>query len=149
MEQNLENLYNARLLELAGDIPLSERLENPQATVKLTSPICGSRIIVDLDVEDGKVVRYGQTVRACTLGQAAASVMARHVLGATSQELRAERETVRKLLKEGKAPSEADWEEIALFAPAKDFKSRHGSVLLAFDAVAKALDEIESKSKAS
>ena len=144
MEPQLESLYNDRLLALAGDIPLTERLEAPQATVKLTSPICGSRITVDLDLEDGKVARFGQTVRACTLGQAAASVMARHVLGAAPQDLRRQREIMRKLLKEGAEPGAEAWEEIALFSPAKDFKSRHGSVLLAFDAVAKALDEIEA-----
>lgn len=144
MEPQLESLYNDRLLALAGDIPLTERLEAPQATVKLTSPICGSRITVDLDLEDGKVARFGQTVRACTLGQAAASVMARHILGTSPTELRRQHEIMRKLLKEGVEPDAEAWEEIALFAPAKDFKSRHGSVLLAFDAVVKALDEIES-----
>ena len=145
MEPDLKSLYNSRLMELAGDIPLTERLESPQATVKLTSPICGSRIIVDLALEDGKVAEFGQTVRACTLGQAAASVMARHVIGATPAELRRQRRQMERLLKQGEAPGDEAWGELALFAPAKDFKSRHGSVMLAFDAVVKALDEIEAE----
>lgn len=143
MDSDLQELYNERLLALAEEDPLSGRLDSPQASVKVTSPLCGSRITVDLSLSGGKVADYGQVVRACTLGRASATVMAHHVVGQTPEELRAAREAMQGVLKRGEAPPREAWPEIQLFLPAKDFKSRHGSVMLAFDAVVKALDEIE------
>ncbi|MEX0922240.1 MAG: iron-sulfur cluster assembly scaffold protein [Rhodovibrionaceae bacterium] len=145
MESDLQDLYNERLLALAGEDPLSGRLDAPQASVKLTSPLCGSRITVDLGLSGGKVAEYAQVVRACTLGRASATVMARNVLGRTPQELREQRDAMQAVLQRGESPPPEAWTEIQLFLPAKDFKSRHGSVMLAFDAVVKALDEIEDK----
>lgn len=144
MDSDLQDLYNEKLLALAGQDPLSGRLQAPQASVKLTSPLCGSRITVDLSLSGGKVADYSQLVRACTLGRASATVMAQHVLGRTPQELRRQREAMQGVLKRGEAPPPEAWPEIELFLPAKDFKSRHGSVMLAFDAVVKALDEVEN-----
>lgn len=143
LDSDLQDLYNEQLLALAGEDPLSGRLAAPQASVKLTSPLCGSRITVDLGLSGGKVADYGQVVRACTLGRASATVMARNVLGRTPQELRKQRDALQAVLKRGEKPPPEAWPEIQLFLPAKDFKSRHGSVMLAFDAVVKALDEIE------
>ncbi len=143
MDSDLQELYNDKLLALAGEDPLAGRLDAPQASVKLTSPLCGSRITVDLSLSGGRVADYGQVVRACTLGRASATVMARHVLGRTPQELRAARAAMQGLLKHGATPPADAWPEIGLFLPAKDFKSRHGSVMLAFDAVVMALDQIE------
>lgn len=145
MDSDLRELYNEKLLALAEQDPLGGRLDAPQATAKVTSPLCGSRITVDLSLSGGKVADYAQVVRACTLGRASATVMAQHVLGATPQQLRQQREAMQGVLKRGEAPSPEAWPEIELFLPAKDFKSRHGSVMLAFDAVVKALDEIEAE----
>mgnify|MGYP002624131218 CR=1 FL=1 len=144
MDSELQDLYNEKLLALAGEDPLSGRLEAPQASVKVVSPLCGSRITVDLSLSAGKVADYAQVVRACTLGRASATVMARHVLGRTPEELRRQREAMQGVLKRGETPAAEAWPEIELFLPAKDFKSRHGSVMLAFDAVVKALDQIEN-----
>jgi len=136
-------LYTDQVLALARDIPLTERLADPDASVTLTSPLCGSRITVDLTLADGRVTAFGQTVRACTLGQASASLLARHVVGRSSGELRRVARAVRAMLKEGAPPPGGDWSELAVLAPAERFKSRHGSILLAFDAVVAALDDAE------
>lgn len=139
-------LYNDRIMALADDIPLSERLADPDATVSVRSPLCGSRITIDLAMDGDKVAAYGQTVRACTLGRAAASIMARHVVGRSGGELRRVARAMRAMLKQGEKLPEDVWPELQVLAPAADFRSRHGSVLLSFDAVEKALDEIEARS---
>jgi NifU-like protein involved in Fe-S cluster formation len=139
-------LYNDRIMSLADDIPLSERLADPDATVSVRSPLCGSRITIDLAMDGDKVAAYGQTVRACTLGRAAASIMARHVVGRSGSELRRVARAMRAMLKQGEKLPEDVWPELQVLAPAADFRSRHGSVLLSFDAVEKALDEIEARS---
>lgn len=139
-------LYNDRIMALADDIPLSERLADPDATVSVRSPLCGSRITIDLAMDGDKVAAYGQTVRACTLGRAAASIMARHVVGRSGSELRRVARAMRAMLKQGEKLPEDVWPELQVLAPAADFRSRHGSVLLSFDAVEKALDEIEARS---
>lgn len=144
----LDLLYNEELKRLAADPGLAERLAAPQASVRKTSPLCGSRIEIDLTLRDGAVAAYGQTVKACTLGQASAGIMGRHVIGATGGELRAMREAVRAMLKEGRDPPEDGWPELKLLAPARDFRSRHGSILLPFDAVVEALDTIEGAQSA-
>lgn len=144
MDSELQDLYNEKLLALAGQDPLSGRLEAPQASVKVVSPLCGSRITVDLSLSAGKVADYSQVVRACTLGRASATVMAQHVLGRTPEDLRRQRAAMLDVLKRGAPPPPEAWPEIELFLPARDFKSRHGSVMLAFDAVVKALDQIEN-----
>ena len=144
--EDLRTLYNERIMALADDIPLTERLEKPDATASVRSPLCGSRITVDLDVEDHRVVDYGHTVKACALGRAAASIMARHVIGKDFDELQHVVRSLRAMLKQGKPLPEDVWDDIRLLEPVRDYKSRHGSVMLAFDAVEKALDEIEARS---
>ncbi len=139
----VESLYSDRVKALAADIPRTRRLDAPDATVTMTSPLCGSRVAVDLAMDGDRIVDFGQTVRACTLGQASASLMARHVVGQTAGELRAVAKTLRAMLKEGATPPEGEWAELAVLAPAQRFKSRHGSILLAFDAVVAALDDIQ------
>ena len=141
---DLKDLYSKRVMELASDIPRQERLSAPQATVFHDSPICGSRITVDLVVEGGRVADYGQTVRACTLGQASSSIMARHVVGRSTDELRAMAKALRAMLKEGAAPPSGEWDDLKILEPARDYKARHGSILLPFEAVVMALDEIET-----
>ena len=139
----MRQLYSERVMELAGDIPLQRRVEAPDVTVERRSPLCGSRITVDLKLDGETVADYGHVVRACTLGQAAASIMARHVVGADKALLRQTAEAVRRMLKDGAEPPDGLWPELAYLAPAHGYKSRHGSVLLAFEAVEQALQEIE------
>ena len=144
----LNDIYNQRILELAGNIPRLGRLDGPQATARAHSKLCGSTVVVDLSMADGKVSDYAQDVKACALGQAAASVVARHVIGATAAELRDVRDRVRAMLKENGAPPDGDWADAAVLEPVRDFKARHASTLLAFEAAAQAASEIEAKSTA-
>lgn len=144
----MRQLYSGKVMELANDIPLQRRLDGPDATVERRSPLCGSRITVDLKLDGDAVADYGHVVRACTLGQAAASIMARRVVGASADQLRRTAEAVRAMLKDGADPPSDLWEELAYLAPAHGYKSRHGSVLLAFEAVEQALDEIQANREA-
>ena len=138
----IKSLYNARIMELAEDIPLEGRLEAPDATASVRSPLCGSRITVDLQVKDGVITDYRHVVRACTLGQAAASIMARHVVGKSVAELKHVGAALRAMLKQGQPLPPDAWDDLQVLNPVQDFKSRHGSVLLSFDAVEKALASI-------
>ena len=139
----IDGVYNKRILELAADIPRLGRLAQPQGSSTAHSRLCGSTITVDLSLEQGKVVDFAQELKACALGQASASILARHVLGATPEELRTVRETMRKMLKENGPPPGGRWADLAALEPVRDYKARHASTLLPFDAVVGALDEIE------
>ncbi len=138
----IKALYNARILGFAENIPLEGRMEQPDATASVRSPLCGSRITVDLKVKDGVIADYRHVVRACTLGQAAASIMARHVVGKSVGEVKRMGAAMRAMLKEKQPLPDDVWEDMAVLTPVQDFKSRHGSVLLSFDAVDKALKEL-------
>jgi NifU-like protein involved in Fe-S cluster formation len=139
----LSDIYNRRVLELAADIPRQGRLAAPQATARAHSRLCGSTVTVDLCLTDGKVSDFAHDVRACALGQASSSLMARHVIGATPEELRALRETMIAMLKAGGPPPSGKWAEFAALEPVRDYKARHASTLLTFDAVVDALGQIE------
>jgi NifU-like protein involved in Fe-S cluster formation len=143
----LNDVYNAKILDLAGNIPRLGRLKDPDATATAHSKLCGSTVTVDVKMADGQVSDFAHDVKACALGQASSSIMARHVIGASPAELRDLRETVRKMLKENGAPPTGKWADIALLEPVRDYKARHASTLLTFDAVVKAVDEIEAKRK--
>ncbi|MGA9599607.1 MAG: iron-sulfur cluster assembly scaffold protein [Methylocystis sp.] len=139
----IDGVYNKRILELAADIPRLGRLADPQGSATAHSRLCGSTITVDLSLEEGKVCEFAQELKACALGQASASILARHILGATPGELRALRETMRKMLKEDGPPPEGRWADLAALEPVRDYKARHASTMLPFDAVVGALDKIE------
>ncbi len=144
----LNDVYNKRILELAADIPRQGRLEKPHASATAHSKLCGSTVTIDLNVEGGKVTNFAHDVKACALGQASSSIMARNIVGSTPDELRDVRETVRRMLKEnGAPPTEGKWRDIAVLEPVRDYKARHASTLLTFDAVVKALDEIEQRAE--
>lgn len=143
----LNDVYNAKILDLAGNIPRLGRLDRPDASATAHSKLCGSTVTVDVKMADGAVTDFAHDVKACALGQASSSIMARHVVGSSPDELRALRETVRKMLKENGAPPSGKWADIALLEPVRDYKARHASTLLTFDAVVKAVDEIEAKRK--
>lgn len=144
----LNDIYNKRILELAADIPRQGRLEHPDATATAHSKLCGSTVTVDIKVEDGKVADFAHDVKACALGQASSSIMARNIIGSTPEELRELRETVRAMLKEGgEPPREGKWADIAVLEPVRDYKARHASTLLTFDAVVDALAKVEAASE--
>src|SRR5690348_16176147 len=143
----LNDVYNARILDLAGNIPRLGRLPAPDATATAHSKLCGSTVTVDLNVKDGAVTDFAHDVKACALGQASSSIMARHVIGANAAELRDLRDTVRKMLKENGPPPSGRWADIAVLEPVRDYKARHASTMLTFDAVVAALDKIEAQKK--
>jgi len=139
----LNEVYNRRILELAGGIPRLGRLEKPDATATAHSKLCGSTVTVDLKMDGDTVTDFAHEVKACALGQASSSIMASHVVGAKAEELRKLRETVRKMLKEnGEPPKDGKWADIAVLEPVRDYKARHASTLLTFDAVVSALDRV-------
>jgi NifU-like protein involved in Fe-S cluster formation len=143
----LNDVYNARILDLAGNIPRLGRLATPDASATAHSKLCGSTVTVDLKMKDGEVTDFAHDVKACALGQASSSIMARHVVGSKPDELRNLRDTVRKMLKENGPPPTGKWADIAVLEPVRDYKARHASTMLTFDAVVSALDQIEGKSK--
>eukprot|EP01036_Dinobryon_divergens_P000010 gene10-12_t len=135
----LDEVYNKRILSLAADIPLIGRLTQPDATATAHSKLCGSTVTVDIRMEHGIISDFAHIVKACALGQASSSIMARHVIGATAEEVRAVREAVRQMLKaNGPAPN-GRFAEAAVLEPVRDFKARHASTLLTFDAKPDAL----------
>ena len=140
----LNDIYNRRILELAGEIPRLGRLDQPDATATAHSKLCGSTVTIDLKLDGGKVADFAHDVKACALGQASSSIMARNVVGATPEELRALREDMRRMLKENGAPPAGKWADCAVLEPVRDYKARHASTLLTFDAVVSALDQIET-----
>jgi NifU-like protein involved in Fe-S cluster formation len=145
----LNDVYNHRILELAGNIPRIGRLADPDATAKAHSKLCGSTVSIDLKMEGDTVTDFAHEVKACALGQASSSIMARHVVGAHAGELRELRETVRRMLKENGKPPTGRWADVAVLEPVRDYKARHASTMLTFDAVVSAIDQIESKRRAA
>jgi NifU-like protein involved in Fe-S cluster formation len=142
----LNDVYNRRIIELAGNIPRLGRLEQPDASARAHSKLCGSTVTVDLTMNGDEVTDFAHEVKACALGQASSSIMGRNIVGAKADELRALRETVRKMLKEnGAPPGEGRWSDIAVLEPVRDYKARHASTLLTFDAVVDAIGQVEAK----
>lgn len=139
-ETDLIKLYSDRILALAADIPHVGRLEAPDASVKRRSPLCGSMITVDVVVEEGRVSTFGQDVKACALGQAAASVVGAAVIGRTAAELAAARDALRAMLKEDGPVPAAPFDAFEVLIPARDYKNRHASILLAIEAAAEATE---------
>lgn len=141
----LNDIYNKQIIALAGNIPRLGRLDAPDASATAHSKLCGSTVNIDLKMDGNVVTDFGHIVKACALGQASSSIMARHVVGSTADELREIREAVRRMLKEnGPAPS-GKWAELALLEPVRDYKARHASTMLTFDAVVDAIAQIEAR----
>lgn len=141
----IDDVYNAKILGFAGNIARIGRLEHPDATAKAHSKLCGSTVVVDITMQDGVVTDFAHDVKACALGQASSSIMAANVVGATAQELRAVRETMLKMLKENGAPPQGRFADLKYLEPVRDYKARHASTMLTFDAVVDAIDQIEQK----
>lgn len=140
----INDIYNQRILELAADIPRQGRLEAPDASATAHSKLCGSTVTIDLSLKDGRVADFAHVVKACALGQASSSIMARHIIGETPERLRTLRDEMRAMLKENGQPPTGAWADLAVLEPVRDYKARHASTLLTFDAVVKALDDIEA-----
>ena len=140
-DDDLIKLYSQRILALAADIPLATPLEAPQVSARRRSPLCGSTVTVDLRLDGDRIAAFGQDVRACALGQASASVLARHVVGASRDEISRARDALAAMLKAGGPAPGAPFEELEVLMPAKDYRNRHASILLAWDATLAAMDE--------
>jgi NifU-like protein involved in Fe-S cluster formation len=145
----ISDIYNQRILELAGNIPRLGRLEKPDASAKAHSRLCGSTVTIDLRVVDGRVSDFAHDVKACALGQASSSLMARHIVGATPEELITLRDSVTRMLKANGSPPDGKWSDFAVLEPVRDYKARHASTLLTFDAVVDALSQIAARENAS
>ncbi|WP_425090334.1 iron-sulfur cluster assembly scaffold protein [Tropicimonas sp. S265A] len=143
-DTDLIKLYSQRILALAAEIPHTERLEAPDATAKKRSPLCGSTVTVDVKLADGKVAEFGQDVKACALGQAAASVLGQAVIGRTRAEVETARDQLKAMLKTDGPVPDAPFDGLEVLIPAKDYKNRHASILLALEATAAAMQEAES-----
>lgn len=141
----ISDVYNAKILGFAGNIARIGRLDNPDATATAHSKLCGSTVTVDLKMDGEIVTDFAHDVKACALGQASSSIMAQHVVGATASELRAVREIMRKMLKENGSPPEGRFEDLKYLEPVRDYKARHASTMLTFDAVVDAIGQIEEK----
>jgi NifU-like protein involved in Fe-S cluster formation len=140
----LDDVYNRRILELAADIPRLGRLPHPDASSTAHSRLCGSTVTVDLEMHGDTVTDFAHEVKACALGQASSSIMARNVVGAKADELREIRLQMRNMLKEQGAAPGGKWADLAVLEPVRDYQARHASTMLTFDAVVAAIDEIEA-----
>ena len=141
----IDALYSDRILGLAANMPRAGRLANPHASAERVAKLCGSRVTVDVVVEDGRVLDFAQDVRACALGQASAAVLGAHVIGASVAELQLARDQLHAMLKaEGPAP-QGRFADLAVLKPVKDYPARHASTLLAFEAVLAAVRDAQSK----
>lgn len=143
-ESDLIKLYSARILELAANIERTDRLDAPQASAKKRAPLCGSTVTVDIVAQDGVITDYGQDVKACALGQAAASILAKNVVGSSFEAVRKARTELSDMLKnDGPVPT-GRFSEFEVLLPARDYKNRHASILLSLDATLEALQTIEA-----
>lgn len=140
-ETDMIKLYSGRILELAAEIPRLQRLDAPQATVRKRSPLCGSTVTVDLDLRDGVVQDFGQEVKACALGQAAAAVVGANVIGRRRDEIARARDELKAMLKQGGPAPSPPFADLEVLMPARDYKNRHASIMLALDATLAAMDE--------
>ena len=144
----LDDIYNAKILAFAGNIPCIGRLSDPDATARAHSRLCGSTVTVDVKMAEGRVSGFAHEVKACALGQASSSIMARNVVGATPEELREVRLAMQRMLKENGPPPSGKWEDLKYLEPVRDYRARHASTMLTFDAVVDAVGQIEARRQA-
>lgn len=144
-DSDLIKLYSQRILALAADMPRTTRLAAPDATAKRRAPLCGSTVTVDVVLRDGVIVEYAQDVKACALGQASAAIVGAHVVGCTPDEVRAGRDALLAMLKSDGPVPNAPFADLEVLLPAREYKNRHASILLAFEATLDALEEIRTR----
>ena len=140
-DTDLIQLYSKRILALAADIPLTKPLNSCDGSAKRRSPLCGSTVTACVDMDGGTVSRFSQDVKACALGQASASVLGSAVIGKSRDDIAKARESLRAMLKDGAEPPTGPFEALEVLSPAKDYKNRHASILLAWDATLDAIDQ--------
>ncbi|WP_264213900.1 iron-sulfur cluster assembly scaffold protein [Leisingera thetidis] len=138
-DSDLIKLYSSRILALAADIPHLERLADPDATVKKRSPLCGSTVTVDINAADGRITGFGQDVKACALGQASAAIVGANVVGRTLAEVETARDQLKAMLTQGGPVPDAPFDGLEVLQPARDFKNRHASIMLALEATLEAM----------
>jgi len=146
-DSDLIQLYSGRILNLAANIPHAGRLEAPQASVRRRSPLCGSTVTVDLDMKEGRISRFAQDVKACALGQAAAAVLGSVVIGRTQAEIRTAEAQLSAMLRESGPVPDAPFDGWGVLLPARDYRNRHASILLAIEATAEAMCAAENPSE--
>lgn len=137
----LSELYNKKILAAAASIPHLERLEAPDGSARAHSKLCGSTVEVDVRLVDGRVAAFGQTVKACALGQASASLLGQHVIERDLEELRQGHDALRAMLKDGASPPDGLWADLEILEPVREFKARHASTMLAFEATLQAVEK--------
>jgi len=143
-DSDLIKLYSARILGLAADIPHLGRLSAPQGTSRRRSPLCGSTVTADVVVRDGRIVEYAQDVKACALGQASAAVLGEVVIGRTLPELQTAGDSLRAMLKDGGPVPLSPFQGYEVLLPARDYKNRHASILLALEAACEAMEAAQA-----
>lgn len=144
-ENDLIKLYSARILELAADIPHHGRLQDPDASVKRRAPLCGSTVTVDLNIDGDRVTDYAAEVKACALGQAAASVVGSGIIGCSLDQVSGARDALKAMLKSDGPTPPAPFEGLEVLRPARDYKNRHASILLTLEAAAEAMEQARAK----
>jgi NifU-like protein involved in Fe-S cluster formation len=145
----IDDLYSAKILKLAGNLPHAGRLAAPQGSSEKVAKLCGSRIIVDVNVQDGRVTDFAQEVKACALGQAAAAVLGANVIGASLGEIEDARDGLYEMLKANGKPPAGRFSDLAMLEPVKDYAPRHASTLLAFEAAVDAMRQVMSRTTAA
>lgn len=140
--QDLIDLYSKRILALAADIPHARLLDAPQGRATRRSPLCGSTVTADVVVEGDRVADFGFDVKACALGQASAAILGGVAKGLSREEIAAGREALRAMLKDGAAPPEGTFAAFEVLQPARDYRNRHASIMLAYDALLAAMDAV-------
>lgn len=146
---SINDVYNGKILEFAGNIPRVGRLENPDATAKAHSKLCGSTVTVDIAMDGDRVSDYAHDVKACALGQSSASILAANVVGQRAQDLKALRQRMHAMLKEGGEAPDGAFADLAYLEPVRDYRARHASTLLAFDALVDAIEQVEGRKEAA
>ncbi len=148
-DTDLIKLYSARILELASDIPHHGRLAHPHASVKRRAPLCGSTVTVDICADGERVADYAAEVKACALGQAAASVVGANIIGCTLEQLRAARDALEAMLKQDGPTPPPPFDGLEVLRPARDYKNRHASIMLTLNAAVEALEAAKKASSSS
>jgi NifU-like protein involved in Fe-S cluster formation len=140
----IDDLYSSKILALVANMPHAGRLPTPQGSSEKVAKLCGSRVVVDVVVEDGRVAAFAQDVQACALGPASAAVLGASVIGASVAEIEAARDGLRAMLKSGAPAPEGRFSDLVVLEPVKDYPARHASTLLAFEAAAEAVRRAEA-----
>ena len=139
-DSDMIKLYSGKILALAAELPLTTPIDAPEATARRRSPLCGSTVTVSLTTRDGRIAEYAQDVKACALGQAAASVVGSNIIGRSRGEVETARDALKAMLKSGGPVPGAPFDGLAVLEPAKDYKNRHASIMLSLEATIEALD---------